>query len=157
VHTEDGNPWYAPNLLLQKFPGPEFTATVKIEFYPDVEKSVAGLLIMGQNYSYIGIRNEAKGLTVGQYIGNNSVCGGNPRLVAKSKTESHALYLKVNVNQQAICSFSYSRDGKEFTPLGRDFTAAKGKWIGAKVGLFSIHSSFEQSQGFADIDWFHVE
>ena len=28
------NLWDVPNLLLQKFPGPEFTATTKVTFFP---------------------------------------------------------------------------------------------------------------------------
>jgi hypothetical protein len=48
-------------------------------------------------------------------------------------------------------------DGKLFTPLGEVFTAAAGRWIGAKVGLFATRNSAGGESGYADFDWFRVE
>jgi hypothetical protein len=39
------------------------------------------------------------------------------------------------------CRFSYSLDGKTFTPLGEPFTANVGRWVGAKVGVFAAGSA----------------
>jgi hypothetical protein len=45
-------------------------------------------------------------------------------------------------------------DGKKFTAVtGNDFTATVGRWVGAKVGLFTVGSG----GATADFDWFHVE
>ena len=45
----------------------------------------------------------------------------------------------VNVDQQAMCTFCYSQNGNKFPFISRDFKADKGKWIKAKVSLFSIY------------------
>ncbi|MBN1895246.1 hypothetical protein JW906_12160 [bacterium] len=37
--------WFVPNLLLQKFPSPSFTATAKISFQPDRRYEKAGLYV----------------------------------------------------------------------------------------------------------------
>ena len=58
-----------------------------------------------------------------------------------------------NVND-AICSFSYSTDGKKFVRLGDEFTASPGKWIGAKVGLFCSRPVTKNDAGWLDVDWF---
>src|SRR5215217_3834292 len=49
------NLWDSPNLLLQKFPAEEFTATAKVKFDPRFEGEKFGLVVMGLDYSYIGV------------------------------------------------------------------------------------------------------
>jgi hypothetical protein len=63
----------------------------------------------------------------------------------------------VKVSKQAACRFSYSADGSNFIPLGTPFNARKGKWIGAKIGLFAIRTGRTRETGYADIDWFRIE
>ncbi|WP_394335007.1 beta-xylosidase family glycoside hydrolase [Hymenobacter crusticola] len=40
---------------------------------------------------------------------------------------------------------------------GQSTYTREGKWIGAKVGLFSTHIAKFNDAGNADIDWFRVE
>jgi beta-xylosidase len=61
------------------------------------------------------------------------------------------------VGAEALCNFSYSLDGKTFSPLGESFSARQGRWIGAKVGIFAIGSGGSSEMGYADFDWFRVE
>jgi hypothetical protein len=63
-----------------------------------------------------------------------------------------AVWLRVGVEPEAVCNFSYSADGVNFTPLGRAFTARTGGWIGCKVGLICLGES-----GSADFDFFRIE
>ena len=56
-----------------------------------------------------------------------------------------------------MTSFSYSLDGRKFTPIGESFQAKKGVWIGAKVGVFSLSPNVIESKGYADFDWFRIE
>jgi hypothetical protein len=57
VQTTEGfkNLWDVPNLLLQKFPAEEFTATAKISLAPRFEGEKFGMIVMGLDYSYIGV------------------------------------------------------------------------------------------------------
>ncbi len=75
------------------------------------------------------------------------------------------IYLHVEVQSvphagdvsDAVCTFSYSTDGKIFRPVGSNFIAAPGMWIGAKVGLFCVRTSPKNDSGWMDVDWFRVE
>jgi len=66
-------------------------------------------------------------------------------------------YLKVHVDNHAVCTFSYSFVGDDYQTIGKKFTAMKGTWIGAKVGLFNINPNITDSKGYADFDWFRFE
>ena len=50
------NFWEVPNLLMQKFPAEEFTATTKLTFTAKQNGEQAGLIVMGWDYSYLSIR-----------------------------------------------------------------------------------------------------
>src|SRR4030095_1123023 len=60
------NLWDAPNLLLQKFPAEEFTVTTKVSLAPRFEGEKFGLIVMGLDYSYIGVTNKSGKLYVAQ-------------------------------------------------------------------------------------------
>ena len=49
------NLWDLPNLLLQKFPADEFTATTKVTLNPRFEGEKFGFVVMGLDYSYVGL------------------------------------------------------------------------------------------------------
>jgi hypothetical protein len=48
------NLWDLPNLILQKFPAEEFTATAKVKLEPRFEGERFALVVMGLDYSLIG-------------------------------------------------------------------------------------------------------
>jgi hypothetical protein len=62
------------------------------------------------------------------------------------------IWLRVSLEPGAHCTFAYSTDGREFSPLGEPFRATPGRWIGAKIGLVCIGQ-----RGYADFDWFRIE
>ena len=61
------------------------------------------------------------------------------------------IWLRVEVGEEALCNFSYSLDGRKFHRAGAPFKARAGKWIGAKVGFFSL-----APEGVADLGWIDV-
>lgn len=155
------NLWTVPNILMQKFPAPDFTATAKIKF--NIEWDVwqtkkAGLIIMGNDYSYLSISKNEKGFTVSQVVCNNAGNGGEERVIEERQIDGPSVYLSVTVNApSATCLFSFSEDGKMFSQIGQAFTAAPDKWMGAKVGLFCTGKSQVRIGGYADVDWFRIE
>ncbi|MDP4273218.1 MAG: glycoside hydrolase 43 family protein [Bacteroidota bacterium] len=151
------NFWDVPNLLLQKFPAPEFTATTKLTFTPNFEGEKTGLIIMGMNYAYLAVTNQKGKLYVSQTACTNADKQGKEIETEKILLPDNTFYLRVKVEKEAKCTFSYSADGKRFTSLGDPFTALKGKWIGAKVGIFCVRSGKFNDAGYADFDWFRIE
>jgi beta-xylosidase len=156
-YTQNGNLWFVPNLLLQKFPAPSFTVTAKVTFVPDQTDEKSGLVIMGKEWAFIAYTKTNDGLEIGMYKGTYFQGEDKTEKIESISTDKSSGYLRVSVDEKGICTFSYSLDGKEYKPMGNKFTATPGMWIGAKVGLFSISPDIEESKGYADFDWFRVE
>ena len=153
------NLWQLPNLLLQKLPAETFTATTKLTFTPRVEGEKVGLVMTGLDYAYISLTNQNGQLQLSQ-----SVCAKAEKLGPETTTAAvpgpaagQPVYLRVAVRPGARCQFSYSLDGQQFRPLGGEFQAVEGKWIGAKVGLFCTRPTKFNDSGNADVDWFRIE
>ncbi|ATH94763.1 glycoside hydrolase 43 family protein [Bacillus glycinifermentans] len=146
-----------PNVIMQKFPGPSFTATAKLSLYALSETIRAGLAVMGKEYAYLAFsKSEKIGAIIAFYKG--SIEEGSEDI----KTEEHAVsdgpvYLRVTADEKAVCRFSYSFDERHFTAIGEAFQAVPGLWIGAKVGMFCADAGTAGPEGYGDIDWFIVE
>jgi beta-xylosidase len=151
------NFWDVPNLMLQKFPALQFTATAKGAFTARTDNEKTGLIVMGTDYAYLSVTKKPEGLVVSQTICTNADRGAAEKESAPAPLKGATLYLRVKVSDQAVCAFSYSTDGTNFTPIGESFTARPGRWIGAKVGLFAVRSGPTSENGYADFDWFRVE
>jgi beta-xylosidase len=155
--TEAVNFWNVSNLLLQKFPAPEFTATAKLTFDARFDGEEVGLLVMGMDYGRITIKRENGKLVVQSAVCMQADKGGKEELSEVQPIETNILYFRVRVQKGAQCIFSYSTDDVMFTNLGSSFKAREGRWIGAKVGLYALREGIINDAGSADIDWFRVE
>jgi beta-xylosidase len=151
------NFWDVPNLLLQKFPAPVFTVTTKLTFTPRTDDEETGLIVMGLDYAYVSVKKKPDGLFISQTITTDAESGAKGKESAGVRLKGDTFYLRVKVSKDAVCTFSYSNDGKTFSVIGEPFTARKGKWIGAKVGLFAVRTGKTRETGYADFDWFRVE
>ena len=163
------NFWEVPNLLMQKFPAEEFTATAKLKVSAKDDGQLSGLIVMGWDYSWIGVEKQGEKFLLKQAICKDAEQGNLEQVstlavLEPSKKFEAGLFpnfereicIRVRVGKEAYCRFSYSLDGKKFTEAGTLFKARQGKWIGAKVGLFST-APYGKERGWVDADWFHVE
>jgi beta-xylosidase len=154
------NLWLAPHVLLQKWPAPEFTATARLRVAPAAPGEAAGLAVFGHDYAWIGLEQaqaqaEARRLVVRTCTEARS---GTPETEAAAvDLDAAEVVLRVAVRVGGRCRFSYSRDGRSFQPLGGEFTARPGHWIGAKVGLFARAAPAAPRAGHVDVDWFRVD
>lgn len=152
------NFWDVPNLLLQKFPAPEFSITTKLSFKPLNEGDKTGLIVMGLDYAYISLTKTGNQVFVSQTLCKNANKQTPEKESAKVEISGETCYLRLKVTSGGLCSFSYSLDGTRFDNFGEQFTARKGMWIGAKAGLFATRPVFKPGEaGYADYDWFRVE
>jgi beta-xylosidase len=151
------NFWDVPNLLLQKFPSPEFTATTKVTFTPRAADEKTGLIVMGLDYAYLSVRKTPDGLVISQTICRNADKHSPERESAATTISADTVYLRVRVSKDAMTEFSYSTDSTTFTTVGEKFPARQGRWIGAKVGIFAVRTGSARESGYADFDWFRFE
>ena len=157
---ETKNLWSTPNILLQKFPAEQFTATTKVTFTPNakLENEKAGLVIMGLSYAGLYLRSVKDGLELVQVVCQKASEDKPEKVVVLGKFKSsEPVYLRAEVKANGLCSFSYSVDGQTYTPAGDVFQAEVGRWIGAKIGIFCTRDTQINDSGYADFDWFRVE
>ncbi len=161
AHATDSarNLWEVPNILAQKFPADEFTATTKLKFSPNtkLENEEAGLVILGLSYANLSVKSKADGLYLVSGVCVNADKGNPEKESIITKLTSATIYLKVTVKLGAKYSFAYSLDGIKFINVDGEFTAQPGKWTGAKVGIFCIGAKRINDTGFADFDWFKID
>ncbi|MDR1810211.1 MAG: glycoside hydrolase 43 family protein [Prevotella sp.] len=153
------NLWDVPNLLLQKLTATSLTATAKVTFVPspNIRGERAGLAVMGMDYALLSIENTPEGLLLAQNECQKADKGNAEKTNATVSLKNNTVYLRVKIQSDATCLFSYSGDGKKYQTLGSRFTAKEGKWIGAKVGLFCSRPVSNNDGGRIDVEWFRVE
>jgi len=150
------NVYDAPNFLLQKFTGPEFTATTALEFAPAAVGERAALAVFGYDYALLGLLRTAGGLRLSYVVDRGANRGEPEKELAGLAAPAGRVYLRVAVDAAARCRFSYSWDGRTFVPIGEAFQASADRWIGAKVGIFASAPPGASAPGHADFDWFRV-
>jgi len=150
--------WNAPNLLLQKTPAPEFTATMKLTFKPDARYygERTGLLVMGLDYALLSFENTEDGFVLSQNECLKADKEATEKVNGSVTMKEPTVYLRVKFQSDATCTFSYSTDNKKYNTLGNGFRAKEGKWIGAKIGTFCTRPIQKNDGGRVDIDWFRV-
>ena len=150
------NYWDVPHMLLQKFPGPAFTATAEFTFTPNMTGERTGLIVMGRDYSYLALTQTEDGLEVAQVVVQDAEDGHPEKTIDARRIDGERYWFRVEVGPDVVCRFSYSTDGTAFEPVGEPFTARQGGWIGAKVGLFASRPEYNNDSGFADFHSFRV-
>jgi beta-xylosidase len=151
------NFWDVPNLLMQKFPAKEFTATSKLTFKPRFDGEKVGFIVMGYDYAYLSVRQDSGKMYLSYTQCLKANRKGKEIESARILLNNGNIYFRVKVSGKAICNFSYSIDGEKYTYLDNSFSAQPGQWIGAKVGLFCVRLGKINDAGFADVDWFRIE
>ncbi|MGB5243964.1 MAG: glycoside hydrolase 43 family protein [Lutimonas sp.] len=150
------NLWEVPNLLLQKFTAEVFTATSKITFHARSDGDSMGFLVMGLDYSYIGLRKKGEAYYISQIICKNADRQGLESESEPIRVRANTLFLQVKVGADGVCDFLYSEDGEKFIGIGKSFRAREGKWIGAKIGFFALSDRKTNDSGSVDIDFLRI-
>ena len=169
LHSLPAGDFYsARNSLCQRPPGPESIMTVELDTSGLVAGDTAGLALLSSPYAWIGVVKTAEGTTLQMLdnTGSRRRTPGRPCCLARQSPDrgpdqsarvisgcaSHCNF----DNDEAI--FSWSADGKEFTPLGQPFTMTfqLRTFQGVRPALFNYNTS-GQPGGYADFDNYTVE
>ncbi|WP_439131552.1 glycoside hydrolase family 43 protein [Polaribacter sp.] len=159
VPKEFPNLWNTPNILLQKFPAPNFTATTQIKLVPEEVKEgkSAGIIVMGMDYATLSITHDKNGFYIQQKEAINAIKGAKEVVNEEKRLQTDTVFFKVEVTApDAMCQFLFSENGKRFKKIGKPFKAKEGKWIGAKIGLFSISTEEAKRGSYADVSFFKI-
>ena len=161
--------FHARNSLCQRPPGPESIMTVELDTAGLSAGDTAGLALLSAPYAWIGVVKTAEGRALQVLQGSGGARRGfgggaaaaptnNPPVMGPANPPEH-LWLRVHCNfdnEQAV--FSWSADGKQFTPLGKPYTTAfqLTTFQGVRPALFNFNTS-GQPGGYADFDNYAVE
>ena len=162
------NFWEVPNLLLQKTPADAFTVTTKLRFTSKADGQFGGLIMMGLDYSALVVRRVGDAFQLVQMT-CQSADKGKPQTervlatlkpTAADKTDykpgiHEDICLRLTVKDSRV-SFSWSQNGKKFTPCGEEFQMKEGKWIGAKFGFIAADTNPKTDKGWVEADWIRV-
>ena len=170
LNDAEDNLWTVPNLLLKKYPGESFVATAKMQVNckQNSEGFIAGLLVFGYDYNYIGLKKEGDLFCLVQGICHDSYKNGKETrniiagdipfttydagLYPNMRTD---IYLRAHVGAGGKVKMAYSLDGERFHEIGNEFQSRQGKWVGAKVGIFSTVPP-DTERGWINIDEFNI-
>lgn len=151
----------APNVITQMFYGFNFEVTAKVKLENNiVNDSITtrgGLSVMGQTCFDIGLEQNKDMVFLSVRQGENQdaiieLSQNEVYLKLEAKGE-HPFPLMFEGDQnrgEILCQFSYSIDGKTFTPLGESFQAVAGTWIGARIGLYCLSTEKSETKLLVD-------
>ena len=142
------------NLLLQKWPAPEFqiTACLHLEKLRDGDR--AGMISLGGRYTALCAEKDGGRLCMCQRTGEwekDNEASRQLRIL-----EQETLYVRMCVEQSENVWFEISADGVSFERVGSTTQATPGRWVGVKAGLFAVNEKGEQG-GSIDVDYFLFE
>ena len=86
-----------PNLLLQKFPAPEFMATAKVTSHALTDTDETSLVVMGSDYAYVSVKRKVEALVVSQTVCKRADAGGAEQESAQQPITSADLYFRERV------------------------------------------------------------
>lgn len=125
-----------PNLLLQKWPAPEFQATACLRLSGLTEGDGAGMVSQGGRYTGLfAVKRDGK-MELQQRTGNWDK--ENEARTDLGEAEGDVLYVRMKVKDATYVSFEVGYDGQAYRPVGEAVEVEPGRWVGVKVGLAAI-------------------
>ena len=136
------NLWMTPNLLVQKFPAQTFQVRAKLNVPKDPEEVESGLLLFGQDYAWMGVKtiDGQPHLVYVQCRGARTGCDDSVHDYGVISSDTVELRYIVASDATAVFAYRFSED-EAFTVVGEQFKARRGRWVGAKIGLFAVGDS----------------
>ena len=125
------------NLLIQKWPAPEFTITASLHVEELMEGDVAGMVSLGGCYTALAVQKLGGKLMLQQRTGNWEK--DDEVRESLEEIQGNAIYLRMTVKKETDISFEVGYDEEHFTSCGRVTEATPGRWVGVKAGLFAIN------------------
>lgn len=171
------------NLLLQKWPAPEFSCVTKMSMANLEDGDRAGIVSLGITYAAMAVKKDRDDYVLEKITGTqdfdcnvayaNQKIESIPLKISDFADENKDIYFLYevkcvsygdmleedivisNIPKESI-TLSYSTDGKEYKEA---FTimAKAGRWVGVKNGVFCNHNNTIDGGGYAAVDYVRYE
>ena len=143
--------WDARNTLTQRSIGPRSSPITVLDISAMRDGDVAGLALFNRPYAWIGVERVAGQARIAQF---DDLTGR----IERRDIRSTRVWLRADCDfLTERATFSYSLDGKKYSPLGEPFTMVfqLGTFQGIRYSLFAYHTG-AASGGTAAFDSFAV-
>ena len=129
------------NLLLQKWPAPEFMITVLIHMEEMWEGDAVGVLSLGKYCDTLLVCKRKDVWIVKQKIEKKEKTWTEVSCTELETVDWESIFIRMKVRNAETVSWEISPDGEDFHAVGQETKAEAmpGGWVGVKVGLVSIH------------------
>ena len=139
--------WDARNSLTQRAIGPASTPTVALDAAGLKDGDVAGLALLNLPFASLGVEKTAGGLAVALF---DQARGSTVR----ASVSAQRLWLRAECDfLREKARFAYSENGKDFLPIGEEFTMVfqLTTFQGVRYALFNYNTQ-QREGGVADFD-----
>jgi beta-xylosidase len=145
----------APNTLTQRTFGPNSSATTSIDVSGMKDGDWAGLAAFQRRYGFVGVRMSGGVRSLVMVSADSD----HPEEIAAVPLSGKSVQLKVETEFQPgpeLARFSYSLDGKSWTPIGRPsrLTYTFPHFMGYRFALF--YYSTQTTGGRVDFDYYRI-
>lgn len=154
------NLWNTSNLLLEKVVGPSMELNAKLVFRPSYPGDRTGMVVMGHDYGTLELYYDGENVLLQRRDCLKASSGTPEKVIATIPMECETVsegisyctvYLRVKIEGDVRCTFSYSLDGRKYRKLDPAFVGSAGHWIGAKVGYFATADIKRNDGGSVEI------
>ncbi|MEU5085683.1 glycoside hydrolase 43 family protein [Streptomyces sp. NPDC021356] len=144
-----------PHVLTQRLPGRPCAVETELRLDSPEAGARAGLAVLGDAYTWIGLRREEDGTVRLVHRFAEQEAGGERDAGHARPAPAGRVRLRVEVGAGARCRFSYDL-GDGFRPSGQVFAATPWRWVGALLGLFACAPAGPGHAGTAGFTRFRV-
>lgn len=145
----------APNTLTQRTFGPRSSATTSIDVSGMKDGDYAGIAVFQRRYGFVGVKMSGGARSIVMVSADSD----HPEEIASVPLSGKTVHLKVECEFQSapeVARFSYSLDGRSWTPIGRPSHLAYTvpHFMGYRFALFFY--STKTAGGRVDFDYFRI-
>ncbi|MFL6628019.1 MAG: glycoside hydrolase 43 family protein [Burkholderiaceae bacterium] len=145
----------APNTLTQRTFGPASSATTRIDVSGMKDGDWAGLAAFQRRYGFVGVKMSGGARSLVMVSADSD----KPEEIASLPLSGKTVHLKVECEFQPapeVARFSYSLDGKSWTPIGRPsrLSYTVPHFMGYRYALFFY--STKTAGGRVDFDYYRI-
>ncbi|OAH16487.1 glycoside hydrolase family 43 protein [Streptomyces jeddahensis] len=125
-----------PHVLTQRLPATAFTAEVELRLDSEEPGARAGLAVLGDAYSWIGLERGGDGAVRLVHRFAEQTADGDRDAAHPRPAPLGTARLRIEVTEGARCRF-HADTGDGFQSSGQVFAATPWRWVGALLGLFA--------------------
>jgi hypothetical protein len=122
-----------PRVLSQPLPGRPSVWTTSLTFGPAEPGTRAGLVVIGEEYAWLGIEETPGGAHV---VCRRSAGRGREHTLARETLPAREVEVRASCDAEGVIGFAWRTQGA-WHEVGTRFPAGAGHWTGADVGLFA--------------------